>query len=248
MHFNKPTGDSDALRSLRNSDLINDSVDFGLYKWPKEKTNIYLCASWGTRWMLARSWFARMTPALTGTGLLCSDARKSPEWGHGQGRTEAEWKSACGPTALKGDINLHTASVCLHTLCWQLRGLQAPTSGRAESQYNWKNKKRGLSLLLGWAGWGRRAPSWCLHKFKGRDLTSSLLPRKEFPGINMNLNIQILNTHLWSKSCIKVDSIPFKDTFQFQKKYQFCFNMLRSMTLLYLKRARKLIKHNSYFK
>lgn len=133
--FQQTTGDSDALRSLRNTDLIKDSVDFGLCKWPKEKTNIfYLCVSWGTRWMLARSWFARMTPALTGTGLLCSDARKSPEWGHGQGRAEAEWKSACGPTALKGDINLHTASVCLYTLCWQLRGLQVPTSGRAESQ------------------------------------------------------------------------------------------------------------------
>lgn len=35
------------------------------------KTNIFMCVL-GTRCLLALSWLARTTPALTGKGLLCS--------------------------------------------------------------------------------------------------------------------------------------------------------------------------------
>lgn len=149
-HFDKPTGDSYAHWSLRGTDLINDSVDFGFYKWPKEKTNIlYLCASWGTRYALALSWFARTTPALTGIGLLWSDGRKSPEWGHGQGRTEAEWRSACGPHCTRGRHKYaHLKCVFTYAL---LASAQAANAHLGEIEVSVKLKKREL-LLLVWAG------------------------------------------------------------------------------------------------
>ena len=132
--FQQTIGDSCAHWRLRNTDLIIDCFDIWLPRWPKEKTNIlHLYVFWGTGGHL--HWGVCWNDSCTNsTGLWCSDGHKSPEWRHGQGKTEAECRRVCGPTALPGIINMHSWSVCLHTLCSQLPRLPVSTLLRWKSQ------------------------------------------------------------------------------------------------------------------
>lgn len=155
--FQQTIGDSCAHWSLRNTNLIIDSFDIWLPRWPKEKTNIlHLCVFWGTGGRL--HWVVCWNDSCTNsTGLWCSYGHKSPEWGHGQGRTEAGMQESLWPHCTSGN-HKHTKLRCVFTYTLHT-AVQAASVHLTQMEAPVKLKKweRGLLSLLLWAGWGQRA-------------------------------------------------------------------------------------------